>query len=122
MFKSNLVFSSIYSFVTQLSISALELLGNWAIIAELLWSYIFFATANNNFLNLDDSSLESKIEDDCITDCFINYPYFTEKYKLMAIDLSKQHELDADSKAIQQINFIGNLDQVEGKKKCFPFL
>ena len=37
----------------------------------------------------------------------------------MAIDLSKQHELDADSKAIQQINFIGNLDQVEGKKNVF---
>ena len=28
---------------------------------------------------------------------------------MMAIDLSKQQELDVDAKAIQQINFTGNL-------------
>ena len=31
-------------------------------------------------------------------------------YKVIAIDLSKQQALDDESKAIQQINFIGNLD------------
>ena len=30
---------------------------------------------------------------------------------MIAIDLSKQQSLDADPKAIQQINFTGNLDQ-----------
>ena len=30
-------------------------------------------------------------------------------YKMIAIYLSKQHAHDADPKAIQQINFIGNL-------------
>ena len=29
----------------------------------------------------------------------------------MAIDLSKQQELDVDAKAIQQINFTGNLNR-----------
>ena len=29
---------------------------------------------------------------------------------MIAIDLSKQQSLDADPKAIQQINFTGNLD------------
>ena len=29
----------------------------------------------------------------------------------MAIDLSKQQELDSDPRAIQQINFTGNLEQ-----------
>ena len=29
---------------------------------------------------------------------------------MIAIDLSKQQSLDADQKAIQQINFTGNLD------------
>ena len=29
---------------------------------------------------------------------------------MIAIDLGKQQELDADPKAIQQINFTGNLD------------
>ena len=30
---------------------------------------------------------------------------------MLAIDLSKQQPLDADPKAMQQINFTGNLDQ-----------
>ena len=34
--------------------------------------------------------------------------------QLMGIDLRKQQKLDADPKTIQQINFTGNLDRVEG--------
>ena len=37
--------------------------------------------------------------------------YFKEYYMLIAIDLSKQQALNADPKAIQQINFTGNLDR-----------
>ena len=44
---------------------------------------------------------------------FVDYPYFKRYYKLIAIDLSKQSKPDADSKAIQQINFTGNLDREE---------
>ena len=33
---------------------------------------------------------------------------------MIAIDLSKQQVLDADPKAIQQINFTENLDRAEG--------
>ena len=33
---------------------------------------------------------------------------------MIAIDLSKQQKLDADPKAIKQINFTGNLDRTEG--------
>ena len=33
---------------------------------------------------------------------------------MIAIDVSKQQALDADPKAIQQINFTGNLDLDEG--------
>ena len=33
---------------------------------------------------------------------------------MIAIDLSKQQVLDADPKAIQQINFPGNLNQIDG--------
>ena len=36
---------------------------------------------------------------------------FKENYKMIAIDLSKQNELDADPRAIQQINFIANLER-----------
>ena len=40
----------------------------------------------------------------------MDYPYFKENYKMIAINLGKQQGLDADPRAIQQINFIGNLD------------
>ena len=47
--------------------------------------------------------------DDYATDCLLEHNYF-KKYKIIAIDLSKRQALDADPKAIQQINFTGNLD------------
>ena len=41
----------------------------------------------------------------------LNYSYFKENYKMIAIDLSKQQALDGDLRAIQQINFTANLDR-----------
>ena len=55
--------------------------------------------------------------DDYTTGCLLDYPYFKEHYQLIVIDLSKQQALDADSKAIQQISFIGNLYQAGNTKK-----
>ena len=40
----------------------------------------------------------------------MDYHYFKENYKMITIDLSKQQTLDADPRAIQQINFTKNLD------------
>ena len=47
---------------------------------------------------------------DYTTVCLVDYIYFKNHYKMIAVDLSKQHGLDADPKAIQQINFTANLD------------
>ena len=47
--------------------------------------------------------------DDYTTGCLLDYSYFKENYKMIAIDLSKQQALDADPRAIQQINFTENL-------------
>ena len=38
---------------------------------------------------------------------------------MIAIHLSKQQAFDADPKAIQQINFNGNLDRAEGATMFF---
>ena len=38
---------------------------------------------------------------------------------MIAIDLSKQQALDADLKAIQQINFTANLDRENNTRFCF---
>ena len=40
----------------------------------------------------------------------LDYPYCKKYHKMIAIDLGKQQELDADSKPIQQINFTKNID------------
>ena len=40
-------------------------------------------------------------------------------YKLIATDLSEQQKLDADPKAIQQIDFTGNLARAEGLRMYF---
>ena len=48
-------------------------------------------------------------EDDYTTRCLLDYQYFKDYYNPIAIDLSKQKELDADSRAIQQIEFYGML-------------
>ena len=43
------------------------------------------------------------------TGCLVDYPYFKEHYKKIAIDLRKQQAFDADPKATQQVNITGNL-------------
>ena len=49
--------------------------------------------------------------DDYTTGCLLDYAYFKNYYKMIAIDLSKEQALDADPRAIQQINFTANLDR-----------
>ena len=49
--------------------------------------------------------------DDYTTGCLLHYIYLKNYYKMIAVDLSKQQVLDADPKAIQQINFTANLDR-----------
>ena len=41
----------------------------------------------------------------------LDYSYFNNYYKIIAIDLSKQQAFDADPRAIQKINFTANLDR-----------
>ena len=38
---------------------------------------------------------------------------------MIAIDLSKQQSLDADARAIQQVNFTANLDRVGNTRTYF---
>ena len=68
--------------------------------------------------NFYDNPIESDIEkyrelkkvmigkgEDYTTGSLLEFNYFKKHYKLVAFDLSKQKELDADPKAIQQIEF-----------------
>ena len=57
--------------------------------------------------------------DDYETGCLLDYPYFKDTYKMIAVDLSKQQALDADPRAIQQINFTANLDRAGNTRVYF---
>ena len=57
--------------------------------------------------------------DDYTTGCLLDYPYVKDIYKMIAVDLSKQQALDADPRAIQQINFTANLDSAGNARIYF---
>ena len=57
--------------------------------------------------------------DDNTTGCLLDYPYFANTYKMIAVDLSRQQALDADPRAIQQINFTANLDRAGNTRVYF---
>ena len=57
--------------------------------------------------------------EDNTTGCLLDYPYFANTYKMIAVDLSRQQALDADPRAIQQINFTANLDRAGNTRVYF---
>ena len=68
--------------------------------------------------------------DDYATGCLLDFAYFEKNYRLIAVDLSKQKALDADSRAIQQIVFTGKASKgviiyyilEQSKEAIFEFL
>ena len=67
---------------------------------------------NNDTKTYENRKMTTGQGDDYTTGCLLDYRYFKENYKMMAIDLSKHQALNADPRAIQQINFTTNLDRV----------
>ena len=59
------------------------------------------------------------IRNDYTIGCLLDYIYFKNFYKMIVVDLSKQKALDADPKAIQQINFTINLDRAGNTRIYF---
>ena len=57
--------------------------------------------------------------DDYTTGCLLDYAYFKDNYRLIAVDLSKQKDLDVDPRAIQQIVFQGVVGGDDGTKIRF---
>ena len=77
----------------------------------------FFDQPINNMIKTYENIRKITIGqgDDYTTGCLLDYTYFKKYYKMIAVDLSKQQALDADPKAIQQINFTANLDRAGNK-------
>ena len=51
--------------------------------------------------------------------CLLDYPYFRESFKMIAIELGKQQALCADQRTIHLINFTVNLECVNDTKILF---
>ena len=66
---------------------------------------------NYNVMINGKNFFDQSVKDDKITGFLLDYPYFRDSYKMIAVDLSKQQALDADPRANQQINFTANLDR-----------
>ena len=61
----------------------------------------FDQPARNNVKTYDSiQKLATAQGDDYTTGCFLDYTYFKNYYKMIAIDFSKQQALDADPTAI----------------------
>ena len=76
--------------------------------------------------NFYDNPIESDVEkyrdlkkvmirkgEDYTTGSLLDYNYFKKHYKLVAVDLSKQKELDADPGAINKLNLSICLEQIQ---------
>ena len=59
--------------------------------------------------------------DDYTTGCLLDFDYFLKNYRLIAVDLSKQKSLDADSRAIQQFILIGKIKVTEENTKVIIY-
>ena len=79
-----------------------------------LKKYNVIIDGRNFYDNPNESDIEKYRElkkvmigkgEDYTTGSLLDYNYFKKYYKLVAIDLSKEKELDADPRAIQQIEF-----------------
>ena len=84
----------------------------------MLW---FFDQPINSIIKTQENirKIATAQGDDYTTGCLLDYSYFKDHYKMIAIDLSKQQDLHADPKAIQQINFTANLNRARNTRFYF---
>ena len=68
--------------------------------------------ANQSILIWNNRNLTRKLVEDYTTTCLLDYEYIKND-RLVAVDLSRQKELDADFKAIQQIWLVGQLKKLD---------
>ena len=81
---------------------------------------VFYQPIKNNKVTFENiRKIATDQGDDYTTGCLLDYPYFKDSYKMIAVDLSKQQVSDADPRAIQQINFTTNLDRTGNTRICF---
>ena len=83
--------------------------------------FVFDQPVKNNKVTYENiRKIATGQGDDYTTGCLLDYIYFKNYCKMIAVDLSKE-ALDADPKAIPQINFRANLDRAGNTRIYFIF-
>ena len=95
----------------------------WYLPKDILNNYNVIVNGKNFYDQPIDSDIKGYEEirklttgqgEDYTAGCLLDYDYIKNNYRLIAIDLSRQKELDTDPKAIQQIEFLGQLKNIDG--------
>ena len=74
----------------------------------IVWTNFYDQPINDQIKKYDEiRKISTGKRDDYTTGCLLDYQCFKDHYQLIAVDLSKQKESDADPRAIQQIEFYG---------------
>ena len=74
---------------------------------------------NNKVLYENIRKVATGQGDDYTTGCLLDYIYFQNYYRMIAVDLSKQQVLDVDPKVDQQFNFTANLHRAGSTRFYF---
>ena len=82
---------------------------NVIIKGELLWPTNWFWCRRYKEIR----TLTAGWGEDYATGCLLDYDYIKNLYRLIAVSLSRQKQLDVNPKAIQQIQFVGQLKKLD---------
>ena len=61
---------------------------------------------NNNVTYNNIRKIATGQVDEYTTSCLLDYPYFKDSYKMIAVDLSKQQALDADPEQFNKLTLL----------------
>ena len=70
------------------------------------WKNVYDQPIKNNKITYENiAKISTSQRDDYTTGFLLDYTYFKDNYKMIAVDLSQQQTLDSERKAIRQIHF-----------------
>ena len=81
------------------------------------WKIVYDQAIDSDIKRYEEiRKLETGQGEDYATGCLLVYEYIKNHYRLIAVDLSRQKDLDADPKAIRQTEFVGQLKKLNSAK------
>ena len=93
------------------------IINNYNVIIN--WKNFFDQPIDSDIKQYEEiSKLTTGQGEDYATWCLLDYEYIQNHYRLIAVDLSRQKELDAYTKSIQQTEFVGELKKLDANENA----